>query len=886
MVRHFFWLIGSEFRHTVNCNVITQLWGTVLRCYLPDRPRQGRVLRSLISCHILQAVFGATYPIATVGTALAISAALTGSAYAMTEVARFTGSSSTSTPAFPSFGDNTLTAGQQVQIIVSGAPGARIRFFVGSTVLYDNVIPASGMLDATFTLSTTVSGSTSIGIEDNVDGVTTTVTVIVTENTTTPTDPPPADPPPADPPPADPPADDPPPTDPPAEDPPAEDPPAEDPPAEDPPAEDPPAEDPPPPPPPPSADGQAASDQVRAVLDNIIPGLNGDLGDAFFIPDPTGLLPDPPIVPLAQVPADDPAPAVPVRNDQGQNQNQGQNDNAGSTASQCKEDELEELRAQLQRAKDRSERLNAQARTLDVTNASPDSLDFLLARAQDFVKAAKDGPVALNALDQLALQAAVNQLQSLDPSVVAAFEETNTALRIARGERANASADLNTARSRVDDLGARIETMRATREEILAGGDVVLRKSPQGPATSDPDEILDRIESLQLEQSREASGIPELREKAEKAESEFATAEQAHEQSRAKIEGLDSIEQTLSDALKRAAAAIIQPSFEAFEKIAELEQKIQDLEADCDEDDQNARLSPSSHTTPVKFAVNRLGKNDQLSFSISTRDLDTALDPSVNIFFGGNVTFHNDNRTGVGQDGETMSIAGGISWLVGQDTTIGLAGRYAHSDLNGASGSTKADTSSLAAFIQGRVTEKVFYQLVGAYTISDMSSVFVQPGITTTGNPEVDSIAVQGSLSGQLESGDVLIRPSVGLSYVHVDQASFVLSDGTLSPGQTTDRVSMSAGAQLSKQIRNEAHGTTTSPYAGLTAIANLSDTKSFLLPNGTTSSAGVFGATANLGVSVATDRGVSYSFGGSMTAFEQGQTTYGLNVSLTIPLN
>ncbi len=335
---------------------------------------------------------------------------------------------------------------------------------------------------------------------------------------------------------------------------------------------------------------------------------------------------------------------------------------------------------------------------------------------------------------------------------------------------------------------------------------------------------------------------------------------------------------------RRAEAKKAEAEAEALKK------ELEDLIRKCSELQQGAQsIVPTVQPAPpVAFAARSTGRaGGQLAFSISTRGQDTGLDPRLNIFFNGTLTFHDDGRAGVGQDGETYALAGGVSWLLTPDVNVGIVGRYAISDLSGNSGSTDADTASIGAFVQTRLSDTLFLDIVGAYTHADLSSVFVQPASITTGSPEISSFAAQAKLSGRIESDSgLIISPSVGASYLYADQDAFLLSDGTLAPGRTSERLSLQSGATVSKSYRNAAGTQTITPSFGLTAFANLTGTQSFLLPNGTFSSSGTFGATATAGLSVQTDSGATISFAGNATSFEKGQNSFGLSLSATIPLN
>ncbi|MEM7439756.1 MAG: autotransporter domain-containing protein [Pseudomonadota bacterium] len=307
----------------------------------------------------------------------------------------------------------------------------------------------------------------------------------------------------------------------------------------------------------------------------------------------------------------------------------------------------------------------------------------------------------------------------------------------------------------------------------------------------------------------------------------------------------------------------------------------------------NARDAIERRCPPTSFAAGFAQSGtavtvsaSKLAFSFDAGSSGADIDPRLNYWINGSVIFHDDGRRGVGQNGETYALAGGVSWAFRPNLTGGLVARYGRTDLSGASGTTKADTFSIGAFVQGQITDKIGYDIVGAFTQSKVDATFNQAGITTSGSPDIKSFALQSSISGQFSYQGVRVSPRFGLSYVYVDQQAFMRSDGVFVPGDISERLSIQGGANFSKTFRNRANSANVTPSFGLNAVYNLSGQQDFLLPGGSRSKAGRLGVTANAGIAIKTDGGAAFNFSASASSFEGGQNSYGLSLAVNIPLN
>ena len=105
-------------------------------------------------------------------------------------------------------------------------------------------------------------------------------------------------------------------------------------------------------------------------------------------------------------------------------------------------------------------------------------------------------------------------------------------------------------------------------------------------------------------------------------------------------------------------------------------------------------------------------------------------DKRFNAWVNGGVVFHDNDRPGLGQSGETGVVSGGASYLISPNVNVGLAGRYGDTSVSGAGGATDAETWSGAVFTQVELPANFWFAAMLAYSDVDIDARFVQPGVT------------------------------------------------------------------------------------------------------------------------------------------------------------
>lgn len=259
-------------------------------------------------------------------------------------------------------------------------------------------------------------------------------------------------------------------------------------------------------------------------------------------------------------------------------------------------------------------------------------------------------------------------------------------------------------------------------------------------------------------------------------------------------------------------------------------------------------------------------------------------DGSLTTFGGASYRVIDDGRRGVGQDGYAWDVAGGLSYAFNPDLIASVATRYAKSDLSGASGATRAEALSFGVFLKARLNNKLTLDLGAAHSEADLDSSFVQPTGTFSGNPKLQSTALQALLSGRYQSGDFNIAPLAGLAYRSVHQKAFRLSDGTNIAAINSQRLGLNAGFDISHSFRNAADTAVLTHSFGVTATANLSGRDVFQRADGSVTEAGGYGLNARTGLAWFFDNGTNIGLTGEARFQDGGLFTFGLGVSAVIP--
>ncbi len=243
-------------------------------------------------------------------------------------------------------------------------------------------------------------------------------------------------------------------------------------------------------------------------------------------------------------------------------------------------------------------------------------------------------------------------------------------------------------------------------------------------------------------------------------------------------------------------------------------------------------------------------------------------DPRFNLFFSTAINF-GDNRD---QDSDSYSISGGFSYLITPQVNLGVAARYADTDINSATASFDAETWGISLFAQSQWavgTGKINIDGIVAYSQTDLEAVFNNAGVITTANPETSAFSGQFKASTAFDLGGYNVSPFVSLSYAETRQEAFLLSDAQLAPGAFNDDIIFSAGSSIAKTIFWEEKGLTFSPNAGVGLFGNDS-----------------VGFSVNAGLGIKSQSGVKVGLGAAYADGGNGIDNFTFTGKLTIPLN
>lgn len=329
----------------------------------------------------------------------------------------------------------------------------------------------------------------------------------------------------------------------------------------------------------------------------------------------------------------------------------------------------------------------------------------------------------------------------------------------------------------------------------------------------------------------------------------------------------------------------------AFE-VFNLKTRIANEKAACDRfaggSQNRPALRPVEAEPGASFEAAREGRRSgsfALALDLASLSQEIAVDARLNVFASVGVTFHDDGRRLIGMEGETLSLSGGASYRVSEGLTLGLFGRYGRTDLSGPGGEIEADTVSIGGFAEAELGRGLTLTGVAAYTWSEIDGTFVQGAVTTTGETEIEGVALQAALSKSFLVAGWTVTPTVSGSYADVRQDGFALSDATFAPGATTTQFSLTAGPTLSRSFV-AGSGLTVTPSFGATGILSLSKQERLLRADGSTVRGGAFGVALSAGLGVTTPGGGSLGLDAGLSAFEGGQMGYTIGARGSIPFN
>lgn len=261
-------------------------------------------------------------------------------------------------------------------------------------------------------------------------------------------------------------------------------------------------------------------------------------------------------------------------------------------------------------------------------------------------------------------------------------------------------------------------------------------------------------------------------------------------------------------------------------------------------------------------------------------------DPRFNAWVNGGVTFHLDNSS-IGQDGETINVSTGVSYLIDPRVNIGLTARFGHTDRSGATGQTIADTWSLGAFTQVKLPDDFALSAMLAYSLVNIDADTIQGALTASGQTNAKSLAGQLSLSKPFEVEGWTLSPNAGVSFVNIERDAFTASDGTFVGGSNSTQVSAMAGINASTRFDIErANGETIgiSPSFGLSGFYNLGRFDPLVGSNGEEITAEGFGLVANAGLAMQFAGGASLGLNSSLSGLTSERKNLSVSARFNLP--
>jgi hypothetical protein len=268
-------------------------------------------------------------------------------------------------------------------------------------------------------------------------------------------------------------------------------------------------------------------------------------------------------------------------------------------------------------------------------------------------------------------------------------------------------------------------------------------------------------------------------------------------------------------------------------------------------------------------------------------------DERFNLWLGGDLTLHRDRRSSIGQEGESLSVDAGASYLVSDDLNLGAALRYAHTDTEGQSGETIADTYTVSAFAQQQVFDEAVLEAVIAYSLVDLDLTFKNAGVvTSSGSAEATSLAGQIRLSQrfELEQGWWL-TPNLGASVVTTDRDGFTTTDGTAVGATRSTQVALVGGPTVGTSwiVKGAGFNYTNlliAPSFGLSGNYNLGRFDRVVDANNNVFESDRFGLAASAGLGIGFAGGTNLSFNTNYAGIGADQTNITFGLRLNMPLN
>lgn len=256
-------------------------------------------------------------------------------------------------------------------------------------------------------------------------------------------------------------------------------------------------------------------------------------------------------------------------------------------------------------------------------------------------------------------------------------------------------------------------------------------------------------------------------------------------------------------------------------------------------------------------------------------------DERFNAWLQASVTFHSVDGNGRDEDGSTLALAGGVSYLFGNAIEAGLVGRYARSQRDGTVANTDVDLWSLGAFAQTILGNGVSLQAVVAASFGDGSVVLDPAATRAIGAFDVQAYQAQIRAARRFEQETWWIEPDASLTVTHMNRHGFAASDGTAIPETRSTRLTAALGPTVGTDVALDG-GVTLSPYLGVILFGTLVDQPDRNTPLASSDTS--LGGGVRAGLQVAVQAGATIGIDGSVNAFENEAFDATISARVTIP--
>ncbi len=257
-------------------------------------------------------------------------------------------------------------------------------------------------------------------------------------------------------------------------------------------------------------------------------------------------------------------------------------------------------------------------------------------------------------------------------------------------------------------------------------------------------------------------------------------------------------------------------------------------------------------------------------------------DGRFNFWITPSITFHND-QTANDVEGLSLSVGTGVSWQIHENVNVGLSAQLGISDLdNNPINQIESETLTLGLFSQAVIYQDLQLSTLAAYTVSNIDSI--NDGVS--GSSTTNAFTGQAALSNSFELGTITISPSLGATYVHIEQDGFFDSLGTFNPSTTTDQLSASFGGSIARQFLLADDQIKFTPSVSINGFVSTTELSSSAL-----AAVGQDGKNTNTGLTLSGGFGLSHkqygfdlSLSGSVTGLTKNAQTYSIGGRFTLP--